>query len=95
MAELGKDAAEYHKQLFSLVNCSRIDCVHVVGDLYNEFWENLSPYQRGKRFNSPGEVLAALLPDIRSGDHLLIKGSNSADMHRIVSELIEMSERTN
>lgn len=87
MRELGNDASAYHTRLAPLIAANRIDCVHAVGDFYDAFWQMLPKSCRGRRANTPDELKAALLDELRDGDVLLLKGSHGSLIHELVDWL--------
>jgi len=89
MAELGPAAETYHTELASLIATSAIDRVHVCGDLYRAFWENLPASRRGTFAASLDDLRETLLRDLASGDVVLFKGSHSTKMHVLVGWLKE------
>lgn len=88
MAELGPDAKAYHTQLAPLIAANAIDRVHVIGELYEEFWEALPPSCRGSRPSSIEQMMECLKSDLASGDCVLFKGSHSTGVHRLVEGIL-------
>lgn len=85
MRELGNDAETYHTELVDAIERLPIDRVHVMGDLYNDFWEKLSPDRRGRRADSIEEIKAFLGDEMQAGDTILFKGSHGTRIHEVVS----------
>ncbi|MFK3781713.1 UDP-N-acetylmuramoyl-tripeptide--D-alanyl-D-alanine ligase, partial [Agrobacterium sp. NPDC089420] len=87
MAELGPGAAAYHTELAGFIQDRSIDEVHVVGELYADFWKALSPALRGSHAGSR-QVLSEILRErLADGDVVLFKGSHSTGMHELVARL--------
>ncbi|EBU7498163.1 hypothetical protein DK058_25140 [Salmonella enterica subsp. enterica serovar Typhi] len=84
MAELGPNSRSYHTALAEAVNRLGIERVHAMGQLYDEFWANLSPQRRGLRLESVDGVKELLGSDLAAGDVVLVKGSHSTGMHKVV-----------
>lgn len=89
MAELGPGAPGFHTALADEITGSRIDRVCVVGDLYKDFWERLEGEQKSIHADSLEHLRDHLLSELRDGDTLLIKASNSAKLHKLASLLRE------
>lgn len=88
MAELGKFSAEEHRKVGELALRS-CDKLILVGKLAKGMKLD-APVQY---FETSGEAKDALARDIRAGDVVLIKGSQSVRMERVVKTLMKKSER--
>ncbi|MFA7588676.1 MAG: UDP-N-acetylmuramoyl-tripeptide--D-alanyl-D-alanine ligase, partial [Novosphingobium sp.] len=84
MAELGPGAQSYHTDLVPLITANRIDRVHVVGELYSDFWKALPDHVRGSSSSSLRELEGDLRRDLKDGDCVLLKGSHSTGLHKLV-----------
>ncbi|MBL4603589.1 MAG: UDP-N-acetylmuramoylalanyl-D-glutamyl-2,6-diaminopimelate--D-alanyl-D-alanine ligase [Emcibacteraceae bacterium] len=90
MAELGEHAAELHCDLAAVLNDAEIDCVFAVGKHMKylaDFIVRQYPNINVSYFNDKNAIERALLHDIRDGDVIMIKGSNSGGMASIVRKL--------
>ncbi|XHB98368.1 Mur ligase family protein [Nitratireductor sp. ac15] len=87
MAELGTDARRFHTDLAPLIEANGIDRVHVLGSLYEDFWAALPDARKGCRAATLEEMHKAFLADIRDGDMVLIKGSNSTNLHTLAAAM--------
>lgn len=87
MAELGKLEEQYHTALSGQINSQAIDRVYAVGPLYAKFWQALSPERRGHHAMHLSELEQPLIGELRSGDTVLFKGSNSTKLHTVVEKL--------
>jgi UDP-N-acetylmuramoyl-tripeptide--D-alanyl-D-alanine ligase len=85
MAELGPDAERYHADLAPLL--ADIDRVYLVGQLYDRAWMTLDAGRQGGRGGSVEDLKTPLLRDLRNGDLVLFKGSQSTGMHKLVDWL--------
>jgi UDP-N-acetylmuramoyl-tripeptide--D-alanyl-D-alanine ligase len=85
MAELGEEGPRYHEEVGAYAR-SRADVLIGVGDLskhYNpNFW-----------FDTSDSCAAQIESLLRCGDCLLVKGSFSARMERVVNKLREIAEK--
>ncbi|WP_246666214.1 Mur ligase family protein [Aquamicrobium sp. LC103] len=89
MAELGPGAQSLHTELAPLVESQAIDRVYVMGELYAGFWERLPPARRGRHASSLNELKSALREELADDDVVLLKGSNSTGIHRVVAWMKE------
>lgn len=89
MAELGPQAQAFHTELAPLVESRGIDCVYVMGELYAGFWKELPPSRRGRYTKSLAELKSVLREELSADDLVLLKGSNSTGIHRIVAWMKE------
>jgi UDP-N-acetylmuramoyl-tripeptide--D-alanyl-D-alanine ligase len=87
MLELGDAARDYHAALAGDVERARIDLVIAAGDLMGALWAALPPERRGARAANSNEAIAALKDIVRSGDVVLVKGSNASGMGRVAEAL--------
>src|SRR5690606_18534958 len=83
MAELGPQAVSYHRQLASTVEQLDINRCHVVGPLYEEFWQQISVSKKGYKTEKMEELRSLLLSDLEDGDLILFKGSHSTRIHQL------------
>ncbi|MFK4064196.1 UDP-N-acetylmuramoyl-tripeptide--D-alanyl-D-alanine ligase [Brucella anthropi] len=87
MADLGANAQDYHTALAAQINSSKIDRVYVVGELYADFWKRIPERQKGTFEASLETLNPRLYNELKHGDIVLIKGSNSTGMQRVVAWL--------
>lgn len=85
MAELGPDEAVLHREIGVLAASAGIDRFYAVGPLSRHAAEG---FGTGARWYADVTALAAaLLPDLGAGVHLLVKGSRSAGLERLVQAI--------
>jgi UDP-N-acetylmuramoyl-tripeptide--D-alanyl-D-alanine ligase len=87
MLELGPAGADLHRGLNEAVKTSRIDLVYCCGPLMRNLWEALSTGKRGGYADSAANLEAHVVPAIRAGDAIMIKGSFGSKMKSIVNAL--------
>lgn len=87
MASLGEQEVVYHKELLSSVVNSGADKVFLVGDLMLHLWDVLPEYLKGGCAKDSTEVCKMLKNCISENDVIMIKGSNSMKMNKIVKFL--------
>ena len=75
MLELGADSAALHEDLAAA--CAQIDRIVAIGEGIEPLWRKLPAHQRWlRRERADEELLQRLAADLRSGDLVLVKGSN-------------------
>ncbi|NIP14916.1 MAG: UDP-N-acetylmuramoyl-tripeptide--D-alanyl-D-alanine ligase [Pseudomonadales bacterium] len=76
MLELGAEGPDHHRGLAT--HCRGIDRVYCVGEAMRELFDALPEAQRAAWLPDAGgdSLIVAILGELRSGDRILIKGSN-------------------
>ena len=76
MNELGEESARFHRDLVpELVGIDRVICV---GEFMQEVFDNLAEQQKWIYCDEPGnQLIDACLKELKAGDRILIKASNS------------------
>lgn len=92
MRELGNFSQEYHAQIGKLCNHLRIDKVLTCGSLMKYATEQLSATQRIEHIDSYTRVMPYILDNLEDGDVLLLKASNGVNLHKIVSDILNLSK---
>ncbi|MGO3769282.1 MAG: glutamate ligase domain-containing protein, partial [Vreelandella alkaliphila] len=87
MEDLGPSAEQYHTALLEAVERTKIDTLYVVGPHYRTFWKRLPATQQGAHVASIDALKTVLADTLNNGDGVLVKGSNSTGMHKIVAWL--------
>ena len=87
MLELGKHSKKLHKKAADYINNTKIDRVYVYGKDVIETFNKIRPQKRGKILNSKKDILNFMIKDIKNGEYLMIKGSNSTGLNRISQSL--------
>lgn len=93
MADLGADAAGYHTALAEEFAERPIDRYHVMGDLFDAFWQVLPNGRKGERAASLNDLKRILKADLADGDVVMVKGSHSTRVHLLVDWLKAQAER--
>ncbi|MGU3543100.1 UDP-N-acetylmuramoylalanyl-D-glutamyl-2,6-diaminopimelate--D-alanyl-D-alanine ligase [Methylobacterium sp. A52T] len=87
MLELGAAAPDLHRGLAEAIEAARIDLVFTAGPLMRHLFEALPVSRRGAVADTAADLLEPLARTLRSGDAVMVKGSNGSRMGRIVEAL--------
>lgn len=87
MAELGEHAEAYHRALGDEVKAAGVNLLVTVGDLPAMASENLNGNVEVQKFSNCDSAGAFLKEHLKAGDLLLIKGSRSAGMEKVIERL--------
>ena len=87
MLELGKFSKKLHREAAKYINDTKIDKVYVYGKDVIETFNKIKPQKRGKILNSKKDILNFMINDIKNGEYLMIKGSNSTGLNKISQSL--------
>jgi UDP-N-acetylmuramoyl-tripeptide--D-alanyl-D-alanine ligase len=90
MAELGPEAARYHAEIGALAKSLKVARLFACGPLSAHA---AAAFGSGAlHFDSQAQLLEALKQELRAGVTLLVKGSRSSAMDRVVRALLSASE---
>ena len=87
MLELGKYSKKLHIEAAQHINDAKIDKVYVYGKHVVETFNKIKLQNRGKILNSKKDILNFMINDIKNGEYLMIKGSNSTGLNKISQSL--------
>ena len=87
MLELGKYSKKLHIDVAKIVNKSDINKVYVYGKRIIDTFNKIRPQKKGRILYSKKDILNFFINDIRNGDYLMIKGSNSTGLNTITKNL--------
>ena len=87
MLELGKHSKKLHKIISRCINQTSIDNVNVIGKYMKTTYENLNKSKKGLILKKKSQIIDLIKNDINNNDYLMIKGSNSTGLNKIVSNL--------
>ena len=87
MLELGAAAPGLHRDLAGAIEAARIDLVFAAGPLMRHLFEALPVSRRGGVADTAADLVEPLARTLRSGDAVMVKGSNGSRMGRIVEAL--------
>jgi UDP-N-acetylmuramoyl-tripeptide--D-alanyl-D-alanine ligase len=92
MKELGPTAPHLHAALADLPTTQSLDKVHCVGPLMRHLHDALPHHKRGLWFEASDEMAARLPRQLDAGDVVLVKGSLSMRLARVVDAIRNMSQ---
>jgi UDP-N-acetylmuramoyl-tripeptide--D-alanyl-D-alanine ligase len=87
MLELGPKGPALHRGLAKSVTANAVDLVFCCGALMENLWRALPAARRGGYAEDSGALEAQVLPAVRAGDVLMVKGSLGSRMGPIVKAL--------
>jgi UDP-N-acetylmuramoyl-tripeptide--D-alanyl-D-alanine ligase len=87
MLELGPKGKTLHRGLAAAVAANTVDLVFCCGPLMRSLWEALPAGQRGGYAEDSAALEAQVVPAIRAGDVVMVKGSLGSRMGPIVKAL--------
>jgi UDP-N-acetylmuramoyl-tripeptide--D-alanyl-D-alanine ligase len=87
MLELGPKAKALHRGLAEAVIANAVDLVFCCGPLMHNLWQALPASRRGGYAEDSAALEAQLLPAVRAGDVIMVKGSLGSRMAPIVKAL--------
>ncbi len=87
MLELGKFSKKLHLEAAKIVNNTNINRVYVFGKKIITTFNKIKPQKRGKILYSGKDVSKFLNNDVKDGEYLMIKGSNSTGLNIISKKL--------
>ena len=87
MLELGKYTKKLHFKIADYVNKSNVGKVYVYGNLIKHTFNKLKPQIRGRILNNNIDILNLINNDLPNKSFLMIKGSNSTGLNKIINNL--------
>lgn len=95
MFELGEGEEELHKGLLEKIADNNIDKVFTAGKLMNNLYEILPQGVKGTSEESSASLAPKVLPELKDGDVVLVKGSRGMKMENVVNYIIEEGQKKN
>ena len=87
MLELGKYSKKLHKLIAGFTNKSKINKTYVYGNHVKHTFNKLKPQMRGKILKNKMEILKLINRDLPTNSYLMVKGSNSTGLNKIIQNL--------
>ncbi|MBE6447574.1 MAG: UDP-N-acetylmuramoyl-tripeptide--D-alanyl-D-alanine ligase [Alphaproteobacteria bacterium] len=89
MKELGKNSKRYHEILSATIDKFGIDLVFACGQYSQYLFNNLQEKKKGLWCKDSNELSEKIASFVQPGDKILVKGSNSMNMHKIVEVIYD------
>ncbi len=87
MKELGNGSRFFHENLSPSIDKFGVDLVFACGKLAKYLFENLREEKRGGWYENSQKLSENIISKIQKGDKILVKGSNSMQMNKIVEAI--------
>ena len=87
MLELGGHSKILHQKITPIINSSKIDKVHIIGNHIRETYKNIKPQKKGLILKERTEINDLIKNKLKNNDYLMIKGSNSTGLNNLVNQL--------
>jgi UDP-N-acetylmuramoyl-tripeptide--D-alanyl-D-alanine ligase len=87
MLELGENERAYHAGLAEPLQSAGVDLVFAAGPRMAALMDALPPERRGGYADNADALIPVIASSLRAGDIVLVKGSNSSRMSRVVGAL--------
>ena len=93
MKELGKDEKKIHEDLEQILLDNKVDYVFAVGSLMKNLFDKLPLINRGVWKQRSEDLCEELYVSLKNKDIVLIKGSRSVSMEKIVNFILEKEKK--
>jgi UDP-N-acetylmuramoyl-tripeptide--D-alanyl-D-alanine ligase len=90
MKELGPKSAGMHAQIADHPAVAGIARIHAVGALMQNLYQALPTEKQGRWTATSGEMVEGIMVDLQAGDVVLVKGSLSVCMGRVVDAIVDL-----
>ena len=87
MLELGKYSKKLHIEIAKYINNSQISKTYVFGDHIKHTFNKLRPQIKGRILTNTMEILNLINKDLPNNSLLMVKGSNSTGLNKIIQKL--------
>ena len=87
MLELGRYSKKLHSEVANFINETNFDKIYVYGKDVTNTFNKINPRKRGKVLYSKKDIISFMKDDIKNGEYLMIKGSNSTGLNKITQSL--------
>ena len=87
MLELGKHSKKLHLSIARKINKTLINKVHVIGKDIKETFKKINKNKKGNIFKNDSELDNLIMNNLKDGDYLMVKGSNSTGLFNYISKL--------
>ena len=87
MLELGKHSIKQHKLISKIINKTKIYKVYVIGKYIKETFRGLRKNKKAQILNNKFGIFNLINNNLNNNDYLMVKGSNSTGLHKIITNL--------
>ncbi len=87
MLELGRHSKKLHRDISSTLNSSKISKIHIYGKDVIETFKDIKNNMKGRILQNKSDIFDLIVRDLNNNDYLMIKGSNSTGLNKIVETL--------
>ena len=87
MLELGKHSVKQHKLISKIINKAKINKVYVIGKYIKETFKGLNPNKKAEILINKFDIIGLINKNLNNGDYLMIKGSNSTGLNKLIVDL--------
>ncbi len=91
MRELGTAAPKLHAELAQALEEAKVDVVHCCGEMMTHLHKALPPRLKGHCVNQSNDLAPLVAAEVRSGDVVMVKGSHSVHMERVVEAILALN----
>ena len=87
MLELGKFSKKLHAEISNDINKAKFNKIFVYGKEILETFNKIRTQKKGRILNRTNDIYNLLKNDLNNGDYLMIKGSNSTGLNKLISKI--------
>tara|TARA_B100000029_G_scaffold494711_1_gene558816 strand:- start:998 stop:3820 length:2823 start_codon:yes stop_codon:yes gene_type:complete len=87
MLELGKYSKKLHIKIAKYINKAKLNKTYAYGELTKHTFNKLKPQMKGKMLNNTMEILNLINKGLPNKSFLMVKGSNSTGLNKIIQNL--------
>ena len=87
MLELGSHSKKLHESIAKYINKSKINKVYTYGKLTKYTYDKITPQIKGKMLKNRMEIVNLIKNDLPNNSFLMVKGSNSTGLNKIIQNL--------
>lgn len=87
MAQCGTDSEKYHRELAICIDKIKPSKIFLCGEEIQALYAEIKDTYDVEHYNSVNALFKKFIKDVSDGDYVMIKASNSVNLHKIVSEL--------
>jgi MurE/MurF fusion protein len=85
MLELGRHSRKLHLELSKTINSTSIGSVNVFGKYIRETYQNINKKKKGLILKESSQIIDLIKNNLNNNDYLMIKGSNSTGLNKLIS----------